>query len=432
MNQSTDTVEPCATLAGKQGLLAGKKVLFVVSELPTRGTAGYHTYNRSILHALLALDANVDLLVLSTRYKKLHDTLGDLPGRHRLVIEASGVWRWRDRLTMIHPLALAGLVKRWLRTRCAGAVATPAGTIAKIGRFITPRQIQRVLRHATERAPDLLLLDTLFLSPLAARTTIPAAIVAHDVFHQRTASLRQMGLHPEPPITQAEEARHLQKADAVIAISLTDQREISTLYPTGSLFTFAPRIDTMALPAGRRIGKKLFYMGSAAHHNLQGMRWFLKAVWPWVREAVPGIELVIAGDIGPAVSGDVGAGILILGRVDNPAEAAEECAVAIDPVQAGSGVKIKILSYLAMGLPCVTTSAGAQGLEAYMGRLRVTDEAEQFVQAIHDIVQGGSSADARPLHATEAPGQDQTASFGDFLLSLMRPKPPAAAPFHPL
>ncbi len=86
----------------------------------------------------------------------------------------------------------------------------------------------------------------------------------------------------------------------------------------------------------------------------------LLAVWPSVRMAVTGAELLIAGRGGAAIAG--GDGVRVVGEVRDTAEVMAESALLVFPCPASSGPKLKVLDAALHGLPVLTTAAGVEGL----------------------------------------------------------------------
>jgi hypothetical protein len=282
-------------------------------------------------------------------------------------------------------------------------------------------QAHQLIQRLHRQRPDLVLLDTIFMCHAALRSPVPAVIVAHDVFHERTASLRSAGLEPHPAIEPDEEGYRLRQAAGVIAISRHDAASLTALCPHLPVHRFQPPVaERPAQIAFARPGNRLFYMGSAAHHNVQAMEWFFAEVWPTVMAARPTAELWVAGDIVRSLEHNGYPRVRWLGRVDDPVRYASDCTFAIDPVQAGSGVKIKITSYLEMGLHCLTTSAGAQGLEDYQDRLRVANGAPTFISSILEWLD--SRGAPRQTGESSAPPTDARESeLAAFLLARLQP-----------
>jgi glycosyltransferase involved in cell wall biosynthesis len=85
---------------------------------------------------------------------------------------------------------------------------------------------------------------------------------------------------------------------------------------------------------------------------------------PSLREAVPGIELLLVGSHMPAeISALAARDIAPLGYVPSLDSVFERVRLTIAPLRFGAGLKGKVLDSLAAGLPCVMTSIAAEGVE---------------------------------------------------------------------
>jgi glycosyltransferase involved in cell wall biosynthesis len=59
----------------------------------------------------------------------------------------------------------------------------------------------------------------------------------------------------------------------------------------------------------------------------------------------------------------------------------------IVPIQAGSGIRIKTLEAMALGVPVVSTTVGAQGLDVtHTQELMLADQPDEFAQAIAQLL----------------------------------------------
>jgi glycosyltransferase involved in cell wall biosynthesis len=77
----------------------------------------------------------------------------------------------------------------------------------------------------------------------------------------------------------------------------------------------------------------------------------------------------------------VPAGVALRGVVADLGAVLHRSAVAVAPVLAGSGLKIKLLDYVAHGLPVVATGAAVEGFEPAPDRpFLVSDDAKEFAQ----------------------------------------------------
>ncbi|NJE62094.1 glycosyltransferase family 4 protein [Thermococcus sp. 21S7] len=97
-------------------------------------------------------------------------------------------------------------------------------------------------------------------------------------------------------------------------------------------------------------------------------------------------RFIIFGKGVPKINDDI---VLSLGFVENIYELLEKCDIAVIPLKSGEGVKLKMLDYMTVGLPIVTTKKGAEGLELVNGKhaIIVDDVNENFVRAIKYLIE---------------------------------------------
>ena len=80
-------------------------------------------------------------------------------------------------------------------------------------------------------------------------------------------------------------------------------------------------------------------------------------------------------------------GVVNHGEVPDAEDFMHAHGLMIVPIQAGSGIRIKTLEAMALGVPVVSTSVGAQGLAVEHGReLMLADQPADFAQAIANLL----------------------------------------------
>ena len=128
---------------------------------------------------------------------------------------------------------------------------------------------------------------------------------------------------------------------------------------------------------------RLFFAGKLDYRpNRDGLRWFCTRVWPLIRAEAPTAEFIIAGS--GAGRGSLWLrqpGIRLLGYLDDRefAQALGSAWVAVVPLRAGSGMRVKILEAFLWAKPVVTTSIGIEGIAALPGEhVRIGDTPEAF------------------------------------------------------
>ena len=131
---------------------------------------------------------------------------------------------------------------------------------------------------------------------------------------------------------------------------------------------------TMALPNGfdfgdepvyqERTSKTIVFFGSMFYYpNLDAIDWFCREIWPKVKSCIPDARLEIVGHHeGHLDSLPVDSSVSIRGFVDDLTTLLTQSAFLIVPLRIAAGTRLKILEAWSCGLPVVTTTIGAEGL----------------------------------------------------------------------
>ncbi len=120
--------------------------------------------------------------------------------------------------------------------------------------------------------------------------------------------------------------------------------------------------------------------------NHEAVSWFGRDVWPIIHSRLPQTTWHLVGRRPPAWLRELVASwpsVQLHADVPDPREYLRSATLAINPAVSGSGVNIKLVEYLAMGVPVVTTSRGMQGLGLDAGRhLEVADDPREFADRV--------------------------------------------------
>jgi glycosyltransferase involved in cell wall biosynthesis len=115
-------------------------------------------------------------------------------------------------------------------------------------------------------------------------------------------------------------------------------------------------------PAG---GARVVFCGVMDYApNVEGVLWFVKHVWPRVREANPDATLTLAGARPTAAIRALCSdpSIEVTGTVPDVRPYLWQSAVSIAPLLIARGVQNKVLEALAAGLPCVVSAPVFEGV----------------------------------------------------------------------
>ena len=119
--------------------------------------------------------------------------------------------------------------------------------------------------------------------------------------------------------------------------------------------------------------------------NAEGVAWFAREVWPAVHAQHPELCFTIVGKNPPDYLMQLNGreNIEVLGYVPDLDRILAETAVFVVPLRAGGGMRVKILDTWCWGLPIVSTTIGAEGIEVRdCENILIADTAQAFGQAV--------------------------------------------------
>ena len=154
---------------------------------------------------------------------------------------------------------------------------------------------------------------------------------------------------------------------------------------------------------GRQPGTLLF-LGSFRHiPNQEALNWFVHHVYPLVIAQRPSARLIIIGaDPPPAHSLPALPNIELIGYVDDVRAPFRDYAVFLCPILSGSGVRVKLLEAFSAGIPCVSTTLGAEGLAREDGDIcALADTPEAFTAKIIYLLDHPDEARAMAIRARQ-------------------------------
>jgi len=243
-----------------------------------------------------------------------------------------------------------------------------------------------VLAGEPPLAPTVLDLDDLEDQKILARLSIPKAAPRPGV----AGRLHDLGAHA----FSMEEVRrwrrlHRRAAGRTRTIVVCSQLDADRLLKSGiDRAEVVPngygRVDE---PVGRvAVGSPptVLFQGTLRYPpNAQAARYLVEEVGPPLRELIPDVQIRLVGPGTPAMSAlDDPPKVTMVGQVpDIDAELARADLVVV-PIRFGSGTRVKILEAFAQRVPVVSTTLGAEGLEAQHGEhLLIGDSPDSIAAA---------------------------------------------------
>lgn len=120
--------------------------------------------------------------------------------------------------------------------------------------------------------------------------------------------------------------------------------------------------------------------------NIDAVNWFVRQVYPLIRQKRPVVRFDVVGARPPAellTLNGTGLGVNVTGYVEDPAPYQQRAAIMVVPLRAGGGMRVKILNALAEGIPIVSTTLGCEGISVTDGKdILIADEPGDFAGAV--------------------------------------------------
>jgi glycosyltransferase involved in cell wall biosynthesis len=203
--------------------------------------------------------------------------------------------------------------------------------------------------------------------------------------------------------------RYLAAFDRVTVCSETDAGRLFTSFPDARLAVvpngYPPTACRRRHRPAERGPLRLLFVGALGYFpNADAARFLCHRVLPALRRLTDRdirIELVGAGGDAAALA-DLPRHpeVRLHGFVGDLAPLYAPADVAVVPVRAGGGTRIKLLEAFAHRVPVVATKLGAEGIDAADGEhLSLADDAEAFAGACLEVKQNPAQAAARASRA---------------------------------
>lgn len=162
-----------------------------------------------------------------------------------------------------------------------------------------------------------------------------------------------------------------------------------------SVFSNGVALETMPYQFDAA-GRDIVFIGNMfSLQNFDAALYMASDVLPLIRREHPDVRLRLIGRIQPEQAARLAAieGVDVTGEVPNVAEAARGGAVGVCPLRLGAGVQNKVLEYMALGLPVVSTAIGLEGFSASDGiELAVADDSSTFAAKVLRLLDDRTSA----------------------------------------
>ena len=277
----------------------------------------------------------------------------------------------------------------------------PLTTPSSMGYFYSGDLAQKLRRQLASQRFDLIFVHCSSVAPYVARVQgIPKILDFGDMDSQKWLEYAHskpfplsLGYRLEGLKMLAAEKRLARQFDLCTATTRSEWQTLEA-YGTGAVTDWFPNgVDAgyFSPTDGLYDSDTVSFIGRMDYYpNQECMKRFCAEVWPLLKQRRPLMKLLIVGaDPSPEMRALGGLpGVTVTGSVPDVRPYIRGSAVMVAPLAIARGTQNKILEAMAMGVPVVTSSAAAGGVDAQADKhFLVADNAAEIAAAVLRIVE---------------------------------------------
>ena len=267
-----------------------------------------------------------------------------------------------------------------------------------INRFYCDGLANKISKELVQENYDCIILESLFttkyIETMRSISDVPIFLRTHNIEHKITSDLaknasglKKIYLNKLAKDLKSYEIETLKTVDGILSISKDDTAQIKELAISTSIKTISVSVNCPKV-VNKYNSEGIFHLGSMNWEpNLEAVDRLIK-LFPQIKNAIPSCKLHIAGSASDAHNlMQQEKGIYYDGFVNDINEYASDKGILVSPIISGSGIRIKILEMMAIGIPVITTELGASGVNYVNGKeLIIANSDEELTKASIDLI----------------------------------------------
>lgn len=308
-------------------------------------------------------------------------------------------------------------VTRPLGKQRTAVAALLSGGSYSMSWLVTARGRSTIAAHVNTGRYDLVHFDTIGLAPyLSSVAELPATVTHHNI--ESHMMLRRAGnasnalassyFRIEAVRLRAAERATAQRFAAHFTCSELDSERLRVIVPDVNAIVIPNGVDCeFFTPRGvEPRPDSLAFVGTMNWYpNLAAMVFFLREVWPALKQRRPALTLDIVGSNPPASLLQLAAtlpGVTVHGYVPDVRPFMERAAVFVCPIRDGGGTKLKILDAFAMRKCMVAHPVACEGIDVTPGRdVVLASTAQEFTEQVLTLLDDAPRRRALGEHARQ-------------------------------
>lgn len=205
----------------------------------------------------------------------------------------------------------------------------------------------------------------------------------HYLRAEREADVLGKSAGHELALLKAKELAVVNAVDCTIVHSTHEAEVLARENVRSEVVVFPWIMDVHGRGPGFADRAGMMFLGGYQHTpNVDAVEYFAEAILPLVARELPGVPFYAVGSKPPDKLRQL-PGVTVSGFVEDLRDYVDRCRIAVVPLRYGAGIKGKLATSMSYGLPSVTTSMGAEGMELVDEReVLIADTPEAFAAAV--------------------------------------------------
>ncbi len=358
-----------------------RRILLLCNKVPFPPRDGSTIAMASNIRGLLANGSELTILALNTKKHHVHQLPKDIADHPKI--------DWHLVNVNTTPTALGAL---WNLIFSSSSYM--------VSRFDQSASRARLTEILQKQSFDKAIVDGVFMMPYAdmiASKSIPIYLRSHNVEHKiwerfvasESSALKRSYFNIQANRLKRFELAQLNLIHGIMPITEVDSDWFNSQKKDLPTFTYPCGITPSKYPELLSKSPDVFHIGAMDWMpNVDGIRWFLKKVWPEVLKMDGQALFHLAGrDTDKLELHDPQFGIFVEGKVPSSQKFYEQHGIFVVPLRSGSGMRIKVLEAMAYGKAIVSTSIGVEGIPFTHGTDGlIADTPQEFAKAVCRLI----------------------------------------------
>jgi len=182
----------------------------------------------------------------------------------------------------------------------------------------------------------------------------------------------------------------IRSCDASIVHSTAELEFLRPELPEAKLHVFPLIMDVRGTEKGFTERRDIVFIGGYQHApNVDAVKFMVNEIMPLLRQRLPGIRFYAVGSKPPEeIQKLASEDVIITGFVEDLNPLLDKMRVSVAPLRYGAGIKGKIGTAMAVGLPVVATSLAVEGMSLTIGEnILVADKPQAFADTVAQLYQ---------------------------------------------